>query len=142
MKDRIYDKTEIAVIQLEKTICLYEAGEYIPATTLAGAAEEILGKMIKHHNTEHLNELDRQVHDEKMISDFLDKEPRTETDIRQSLNHPRNHLKHFIEEEVFLTPRISALHLIQRAITNYYMINSRLTPSIEEFYSKLENDKN
>lgn len=41
------DKIEIAIVQLETSIVLFEQKNYIPALTLAGAAEEILGKLLK-----------------------------------------------------------------------------------------------
>lgn len=43
-----HDRKDIARVQLRRAIQLFKEGDYICSLTLAGAAEELLGRMSEH----------------------------------------------------------------------------------------------
>lgn len=45
-EDTVLSMRDVALIQLDESIRLFLVGRYLPAITLAGAAEEVLGKLI------------------------------------------------------------------------------------------------
>ena len=84
------NKNDVAQIQLERAMRLFlEEEDYISAITLAGAAEEILGKQIK----DRPNALDEYV---GIIEKLLAKcsEQSDKKAIGDYLNYPRISLKH------------------------------------------------
>lgn len=116
------EKNDVALIQLERAIRLYLEGDFISALTLAGAAEEILGKQIKSR----LNAFEEQV---TIIDSILTKWGviTDKKDIRNHLNYPRNSLKHLKvgeREDFNYSFTEAALELIERAISNYIKVTS------------------
>jgi hypothetical protein len=83
-------KRRIAIIQLEQSLRLLQEGDAVSALTLAGAAEEILGKMAakkgRRPHVEGLAHLLGSLYDEHS-------KPK-QTKLVAILNKPRNHLKH------------------------------------------------
>jgi len=90
-------KRRLAIIQMRRAILLLEDGDFICALTLAGAAEEILGKMVarKGHSTAME---DFSVRDRQLWEWAATREPRlripTEAAFRRGLNRLRNEFKH------------------------------------------------
>jgi len=85
-------KRRIALIQLEQSLRLLETGDPVSALTLAGAAEEILGRAAsrKGHDP-------RVEYDADWLGSFYDwaKKPRpSKKQLISRLNSTRNHLKH------------------------------------------------
>jgi len=82
---------------MRRAILLLEEGDFICALTLAGAAEEILGKMVARKGRSTAME-DFAVRDRQLWEWAATKEPRlkipTETEFRQGLNRLRNEFKH------------------------------------------------
>lgn len=112
-------KVEIARIQIEKAIDLYVVeNNFISAITLAGAAEEILGKLLKLQGKsssydgirEVLNASHRQLSLQELDS----------LSFNEIANGTRNHLKHlsgldYVEKNF----KQEACNIIHRAICNY-----------------------
>ena len=117
-------KKDLAMHQLEKAIEHFHKNDLICAATLAGAAEEVLGKIVKHNGgeswlEEHINlcqELTAESEGGKIDAKGLVKE----------LNHLRNRLKHYGDKKGqihdadndVLVYRGGAAELIKRAINN------------------------
>jgi hypothetical protein len=90
-------KRKIAVTQLRRAILLYNEGDYLCALTLAGAAEEVLGKMVARRGQSTAME-DFALRDRQLWEWAASKEPRItvpeEAEFRHRLNRLRNDLKH------------------------------------------------
>ena len=85
-------KRRIALIQLEQSLNLLEAGDPVSALTLAGAAEEILGRMASRKGHE-----PRVEYNADWLGSFYDWAKKTRPSKKQLiaiLNTTRNHLKH------------------------------------------------
>ena len=85
-------KRRIALIQLEQSLNLLEAGDPVSALTLAGAAEEILGKAAVRKGHE-----PRVEYNADWLGSLYDwaKKPRPpKRQLVAALNSIRNHLKH------------------------------------------------
>ena len=117
------NKNDVAQIQLERAMRLFlEEEDYISAITLAGAAEEILGKQIK----DRPNALDEYV---GIIEKLLAKcsEQSDKKAIGDYLNYPRNSLKHLKvgdRQDFNFQFKEAASELIERAILNYLKVTS------------------
>lgn len=85
-------KRRIALIQLEQSVRLLEAGDPVCALTLAGAAEEIFG-----HAASRKGHVPRVEYNADWFGSFYDwvKKPRpSKKQLITYLNSTRNHLKH------------------------------------------------
>lgn len=89
---RSLSKRRICLIQLQQSLRLLEEGDPVSALTLAGAAEEILGRIAKRkgHEPRVANEVDYLA----SIADYFDKPCPPKKRLIAALNKPRNHLKH------------------------------------------------
>jgi hypothetical protein len=90
-------KRKIAVTQLRRAILLYQEGDFICSITLAGAAEEILGRMAAQRG--HPTALDDFAkRDRKLWEWAAAKESRLtvpgDAELRRRLNRVRNEAKH------------------------------------------------
>jgi hypothetical protein len=87
-----FTKRRIALIQLERSVELLEAGDFVSALTLAGAAEEILGRIA--HRKGHEFRVESLAEYLGSIYDWAKKPrpPKKQLIVRQ--NTTRNHLKH------------------------------------------------
>jgi hypothetical protein len=123
------NKMDVALVQLETAIDLFlYKCNYICATTLAGAAEEILGTIVRRSGKPNaLGELCKVI---KSKYNFDAK------DIVESANYPRNEFKHFKfpEREDFEDDlQAVAAGYIVRAITNLFMHDKTMTCNTEAF---------
>ena len=125
-------KVEIAVKQLETAIDLFlQKQDYICAITLSGAAEEILGKLVKRTEkpSAHKALLDSLL--KKYNLDITEKELSD-----KYLNLARNTLKHANitdEDKIELEAQTEAISLISRAINNLLMLDNSVTHNTPEF---------
>ena len=117
-----YEKKDIAITQLKKAIQLFQEKEYICAVTLAGAAEEILGKIAKKRST--TKALEGELHFWNQLSDIVGKSKPDKKKVIEVLNRTRNELKHNdLGENIIIEAdlEIEAQCLIDRAIRNYWL---------------------
>lgn len=109
-------KTEIARVQLERAMMLFaRESDYISATTLAGAAEEVLGHQLEFSALKETllfirSRLERGGHhfEEKAVA--------------SDLNHARNALKHYKvgdSTSIAFCLKGAAIEMIDRAVSNY-----------------------
>lgn len=126
-------KVEIAWRQLEVAADLYFTDrDYLAVITLAGAAEEILGALIKRKGSpamiDHLVELDKELTGGRDFSV-----------VNREVNGVRNALKHareLSEDEVVVEPG-EAIAMLGRAVVNYVLFAREATPLMIRVYDRL-----
>ena len=127
-------KQEVAIHQLDRAIDLFtQEQDIICATTLAGASEEIFGKLLeeiggqswlKEHIDLCLDLLGHAGHPEIK-----------EKDIANERNQLRNNLKHLCDGEDVLVINFEAKEMIDRAINNMLKLGIPPSKKIDVFLS-------
>lgn len=129
-------KVEIGVKQLQTAIDMYiDKKDYISAITLAGAAEEVLGKLAerKGHKTA-----------KKDLSDALLKKVPSVSEKELSdkhLNRVRNSLKHVNSDDediIEIEPEEEAFTMICRAISNLSKLNKSEPDNLNKFLPEIK----
>lgn len=135
MVARSYDKVVIAVTQLETALRLYDEGaDLFSVITLAGAAEEILGKLVAAGGGEPT--IKGIAKAASAISKEWFNEIVTERAILDRANRARNSLKHVgddAEPAVTFDAREEAHDMLTRAIDNHWQLKHSLTPVMKSF---------
>ena len=120
-------KIDIALVQLRTSIQLYNKNNFIASITLAGAAEEILGKV-----TEKQSGVNSLLEDKlwlDQIADWLNKPRSSLKNIAKSRNRLKNELKHNdAGENVVINEdfRFEAETHIINSIRNYELITGEI----------------
>ena len=133
-------RLEIAKSQAHQAISLFiSQKDYVSAITLAGASEEVLGKLAQRKSkTPILSSLEESL--SKKSGGGL-----TPKHIRDNyLNKIKNSLKHFSETEdeyLKFQPEDEAISMILRAIGNYFLITDKATEEMHEFYRHLQKSR-
>ena len=130
------DAESIAEQQLLAAIKLAAAGNWVPAITLAGAAEEILGKRLR--------KLGRPPSFDTMKAAVLEiatqaggNESSLERDISYLINLTKNELKHYSGDEVLeFDLEKDGAEILERAIANYEMLTGTVRPEMLQFWSE------
>ena len=117
-------KREAAFLQLRRAFLLFAyERDYLCTITLAGAADEILGKMARRSNG-----LEPAIEEEvKIIRDIMQKQgyEASDNEVRDDLLYPRNALKHLRigeREDIVFDFAEEAEAIIDRAVTNYLAV--------------------
>lgn len=126
-------KLNLAVQQLDHAISLFLKREHlISAITLAGAAEEILGKLATQAKL--TPALERRTRAACALHRHLwgtDARAKTFADLK---NKTRNELKHFIEgTQVEIDLEEEAMLMIDRAVENYRLLHPRRSPRVAAY---------
>ncbi len=133
-------KTDIAVKQLETAIDLFlNRNDYICAITLAGAAEEILGKLVERLGKKPAHKSLIELLKTKYNLTISNKEL-----ISKYLNFARNTLKHASvtdEDKVELDEQTEAISMILRAIDNLIRLNKSISYNTPDFFGWLNNNR-
>ena len=129
-------KHEIAQAQLERAVILaLDNADSISAVTLAGAADEILGSLLRQQGRQTTYGVLRQ-----LISDIhgkMRKEKWSSVEFNELVNGVRNHFKHFSGcEKVWADPEQEACNLIHRAISNYTALGNEKTEIMERWINE------
>jgi hypothetical protein len=126
-----YTKLEIAEHQLERAIILFlDEKDYISAITLAGASEEILGKLLNQNKLE--NELDEIV--SSFASHFGAGWEEHKKWLIEDANYHRNNLKHVKEgQDISIFPE-AASEMIDRSIANYWKLTGKQSENMKRYY--------
>ena len=133
----MYEVPEIdaAVDQLDWAIRLFlDSSAYVPATTLAGAADGILEALLK------INPMQETAY-VSIKKSLTDKRAASADDIGRYMNGPRNFLKHadgsaFDNKQADL--QTIAIHQIIRCMTNLLRIDRSLSCESPRFYAWLK----
>jgi hypothetical protein len=113
---------DIAEKQLLASIRLWHDGDYVSALTLAGAADEILGKRLR------VLGLQPSFDQWKNLIVSLarcdgDENPKLDQLVGDLLNHTRNAFKHYDgDAAIEIDIREDATEMIERAIANYHQL--------------------
>jgi superfamily II DNA or RNA helicase len=130
---------EIAHRQLERSIELFlDRGDYISALTLAGAAEEILGKLLKKEGKSHwLDEITSGALGLLGFEGAALESPEAKKagkEIADIANYYKNRCKHFNDHDhITFTVDVKAAEMIDRAISNYWDLTQRETGAMGRF---------
>ena len=135
MAERSITYATIATQQLEDALHLYlERSSYISAITLAGAAEEILGKMVKHVGKH--TSLKKHVDGVMGFHEIFQLIDLDEKKVIDQCNKARNRAKHLDDAKiagVIMDDKEEAKDLLNRAIDNYLVIFQKLSPGMKRF---------
>jgi hypothetical protein len=128
-------REDLALTQLETALRLYfEGADFASVVTLAGAADEIFGKLLSAAGKENsLESLKKAV---AAIHQRLYGEPGHLTEIADWANRAKNCLKHWDIGQpliVKLDLEQEAKDMLFRAIDNYWMLKETLSPAMERF---------
>jgi len=126
-------KLQLAQVQLDRAIRLYlDESDFVCAITLAGAAEELLGKLLASSNSQPIVE-----NYAVAISKFnvaLGGAPIEKKDAISELNAARDSLKHFGDgSPVSFDLAEEAYELIDRATSNFLLLTKSETPNMARF---------
>lgn len=119
-------------------IQLWHAKQYVSAITLAGAAEEILGKRLRRCGME--PSFDNIKASIIQISRLLgDEDLKSEKTVADLLNQTKNELKHYAGDETLSFNLIEdSVELLERAIANYQMLTGTVTDSMISFWGEID----
>ncbi len=131
MSTKTITKLEATRQQLERAIDLYLSGlDYISAITLAGAAEEPLGKM-RRRDVPSLSVVEALAEDFRYQESFP---PISRKEMIAKLNIVRDWLKHYTDgSSLEFDEKESAFNMILRAIINYMIAANGPTESMKVF---------
>ena len=135
MAIRAYYREDLALNQLETALRLFFDGrDFASVITLAGAADEIFGKLLfaegKESSLETLKVAVVKIH-EKLYG-----EPGDPKQIANRANFAKNSLKHWdVGQPVIIKFDLEqeAKDMLARAIDNYWLLKEDLSPNMERF---------
>ena len=120
-------KDYLALIQLRRAVQLFNQGDYVCAATLAGAAEELFGRVAE--GRKRPNALADREHFWTQFAGEVGKPPPIKKKVWEAHNRLRNQLKHYGSvDSVWVTADFGfeAADLIDRAIRNYWLAYDKL----------------
>lgn len=129
-----HEKHAIALQQLETALRLFEEGQdFYSVITLAGAADEIFGKLLE--PTGELTALASLTKASVAVHKIVHGAPGDEKTYIERANLARNALKHLKAGGMIVQLDINeeAADMIDRAITNYWALTSKISPAMERF---------
>lgn len=133
MTRSVHNKLEAAKNQLDRAIKLFfDEADYYSAATLAGASEEILGKMLEAQGGKHaLASISSAIAEILRVNDV---QALTQKSIISDLNDVRDWLKHYRDgKDLEFDAKEAAFALIDRAVLNYYQLTSDKTAEMIRF---------
>lgn len=124
---------QIAERHLLAALRLWKEGDFLSALTLAGAAEEILGKRLRASDQkpsfEQLRDLMVAVSDVEGSKTMM---PNVAADL---INRRKNEIKHYSgDEPLVLDLREEASEILDRAIDNYQRLNGGVPDAVLEYW--------
>lgn len=125
-------KLEVAEYQLERALRLFlDESDYVCAITLAGASEEILGKLLEKEGKEHA--LENIINSCMAAGKAIYNEIWQPKKFAGMANYFRNGLKHYTDGKPITIPREAAIEILDRAIDNFWALTSRESPNMRRF---------
>ncbi|QSP95500.1 hypothetical protein LPB19_03525 [Marinobacter salinisoli] len=130
---------QIAERQLERSIGLFlDQKDFVSSLTLAGAAEEILGKLLNERGEKHW--LDEVLSGALRALGFrrntleTPEAKKSRKEVSNLANYYKNRLKHYNEDgSITFTVDAEAADMIDRAISNYFKLTKSETGAMERF---------
>ena len=135
MTNAAHDRRCVALRQLHTALRIYFDGEdFYSVVTLAGAADEIFGQLLKQQGLESsLESLKKAV---VAIHGHLTGEAIEPKGVADRANSARNALKHWSPGQPLLVEfdvKQEAEDMLNRAIDNYWSLTTDLSPAMERF---------
>lgn len=131
-----FTKAEVAAHQLERALGLFlEDTDYVCAITLAGACEEILGKLLEKSGKE--NSLGSFVKACVAAGRVVHGEEWSPKVFVSMANEFRDGLKHYTDGQSITVPREAAVEILDRAIENYWQLTGHETPLMRRFMEEV-----
>ncbi len=133
---------QIAEHQLLVALRLWSEKDYLSALTLAGAAEEILGKRLQRLGREpSFNQLKNEI--VTLVEQAGDTDPETEKLVADLLNQTRNELKHYSgDDSLSFDLRSDAAEMLERAIFNYQLLTGVVLEEALHFWADVSDTRN
>ncbi len=129
-------KLGVAEHQLERALRLFlDEKDYVCAITLAGASEEILGKLLEKAGKEHA--LGSFVKACVATGKVVYNENWSHKDFADMANAFRNDLKHYTDGNSITIPREAAVEILDRAIENFFALTGRETQNMRRFMEEV-----
>ena len=127
-----YTKLQVAQHQVDRAIrLLLDEHDPISAITLAGAAEEILGKMIQLQGGTH--SLEDFINECITIGRSRFKEEWKTKDFAEMENFYRNELKHYVEGSDITITEDCATGIVDRAVENYWRATGNQSDQMKRY---------
>jgi hypothetical protein len=121
------EKKDIALQQLIDAAKLYNKGRYVSAITLAGASEEILGKISKKRVGS--NQLKYEIEYIKSIYKHFNRPCPSNSDLIEQINKTKNEVKHNdVGENLWVEADFENEFVIifMRAVKNYFNVYNEI----------------
>jgi hypothetical protein len=138
---RAYYRKDLALRQLETALALFfENGDRGSIITLAGAADEVFGK--------HLEKIGRKSSFKTLVAAVIAirehvfgeaLSPEEVKAIADRANSARNSLKHIGQTDIVkFDLEAEARDMLSRAVDNYWLLETQLTPAMERFEREVQ----
>jgi len=135
MGETTFEKRYAALVQLETALRLFDEGQdLISVITLAGAAEEMFGQLLRERGD--CSELDSHIEAARAIYSNLFKEQVGAKVFADRANRARNLLKHHTPGQastVTIDLFEEATDMLDRAVSNYWQLEETLTEAMRLF---------
>jgi hypothetical protein len=129
-------KLEVAEHQLDLAVELFlDRRDYVASITLAGASEEILGKLLEACGESHV--LGEYIESCVKTGKHIFKEDWPAKDFAELANYFRNGLKHITNGAPITLSREAAAEIIERAIANLWKLEGKESPRVRRFMEEV-----
>jgi len=137
MPNSILSAEEISERHLLAALKLWRESDYLSALTLAGAAEEILGRRLRRLGREpSFNQLQNEI--VALVRQHGDTGSGTEKLLGELLNQTRNELKHYAgDDSLSFDLRADAAEMLERAIANYQLLTGVVLEEVMHFWGDI-----
>lgn len=135
-----HTKLDIALEHLDLALSLYLQGSnYFAVITLAGVADEILGKHVRLQNLKDAQtELTEDV---QLVYKVLYNElPELKAIAKNTVNYHKNSVKHMNSADdahIVISAKDEAQTMLERAVRNYEKLGLSVNPKVERFWNAL-----
>ncbi|MCZ4311884.1 hypothetical protein O4H66_00565 [Comamonadaceae bacterium G21597-S1] len=136
MEIATFTAEHIAQHQLLSAIQLWHSADYLSALTLAGAADEILGKRLRKLGLESsFDQLKSLV--VTLARSAGETDPNIDKLVGELLNDTRNALKHYAgDEAIEIDIRDDCTEMLERAISNYHQLTGAMLDEAISFWAE------
>lgn len=126
---------EIAEHQLLRALQMWSEQDYISCITLAGAAEEILGKRMRKLGIEpSFDNIKGTI--VRMAQLFGESSENIDKIVAEMMNQTRNELKHYAgDEAIEFDLKSDAEELLERGVSNYTRLTGNFPDQVLQFWS-------
>ena len=138
MSDTRLSAQEIAEQHLLAALRMWHEKSFIPCITLAGAAEEILGKRLRRLGVEPtFDNMKRAI--VALAGKRGDVDPKTDKLVADLMNQTKNELKHYAgDDSISFDLREDAVELLERATSNYMLLTNKALPEMVSFWESID----